>query len=253
MHFLAERLCTQGPLCASERELLLTRNYSARVCSPGAVVRMPDDPRLRPTMIVSGWACREKITANGHRQLLSILLPGDLVWHADEQRALDFLDVVAVTRLTVINVAGAMRAIAENPTSFPAITRGLAWLQRADEEQLIEHILRLGSQPAHQRIAGLILELFERCRRIGFVTGGSFVMPLTQESLGNLVGLSVVHVNRVMRRLKAERVIRLSPGMVEILDLDGLARIADVPTADHARAAASRAPLDRCPWEMSAA
>jgi hypothetical protein len=41
--------------------------------------------------------------------------------------------------------------------------------------------------------------------------------------------------------------------MVEILDLDGLARIADVPTADHAGAAASRAPVDRCPWEMSAA
>jgi len=180
---------------------------------------------MRPTYIVSGWACRERISANGDRQLLAILLPGDLIWRTGET-PLELLEVVAVNKLTVINVANAMRAIAQDPSRTPSIARGLAMIGLADEMRTIEHMVRLGSQSGHQRIAGLILELAERCREIGFMTGLAFVMPLTHAAISNFVGLSVVHVSRVMRHLREACIIRTKSGIIEILDMAGLTRLA---------------------------
>lgn len=253
MELLARRLGALAELSCCERDLLLTRSHCARHYEAGAQVRMAEDPSLRATLIVSGWACREQITASGNRQLLSALLPGDLIWSRGNSSALDFLDVTALSSLTVINVAGAMRTVMQDPASFPLITRGLARLRLAEENYLIEHAVRLGAQTAHQRVAGLILELFERCRTIGFVTGQSFVMPLSQEILSDFAGLSVVHVHRVLRRLKADGFIRVMSGVVEILDRSGLDRIADV-WCDRPRSPQTSHPHeDRYVLEMSAA
>jgi len=126
-----------------------------------------------------------------------------------------------------------MQMLAENPTGYPGIVRGLELLRLAEERRLIDHLVRLGSEPAHQRIASCFIELLERCRAIGFVTGGSFAMPLTHEKLSEYVGLSPVHVSRVLRQLRADGLIRLQPGVAEIVDLPGLARVA--ATADRLR------------------
>jgi len=224
MDLLARRLRTKVNFSAAERELL-AQSYSARCYDAGSTVPMPEDPSMRPTYIVSGWACRERISANGDRQLLAILLPGDLIWRTGET-PLELLEVVAVNKLTVINVANAMRAIAQDPSRTPSIARGLAMIGLADEMRTIEHMVRLGSQSGHQRIAGLILELAERCREIGFMTGLAFVMPLTHAAISNFVGLSVVHVSRVMRHLREACIIRTKSGIIEILDMAGLTRLA---------------------------
>ena len=224
MDLLARRLRTKVNFSAAERELL-AQSYSARCYDAGSTVPMPEDPSMRPTYIVSGWACRERISANGDRQLLAILLPGDLIWRTGET-PLELLEVVAINKLTVINVANAMRAIAQDPSRTPSIARGLAMIGLADEMRTIEHMVRLGSQSGHQRIAGLILELAERCREIGFMTGLAFVMPLTHAAISNFVGLSVVHVSRVMRHLREACIIRTKAGIIEILDMAGLTRLA---------------------------
>jgi len=238
MELLAKRLSTHIDLSQAERDLLLARSHSARCYSSGSTVVMPEHPSLRPTLIVSGWACRERITASGNRQLLSVLMPGDLIWDGGEDRPLDLLEVVAVSNLTVINIASAVRTMEGDPSRFGSLRQGLAMLRLVEEEQLLEHVVRLGSQSALQRMASLILELFERCHRIGFVTGRTFVMPLTQECLGNFVGLSIIHVNRILRRLKLEGLIRLRSGLIEILDRSGLADIADASVAEQIRLSA---------------
>ena len=225
MDLLARRLRTKVSFSATERELL-AQSYSARCYNAGSTVPMPEDPSMRPTYIVSGWACRERISANGDRQLLAILLPGDLIWRSGEQSPLELLEVVAINKLTVINVASAMRVITQEPDRAPSIARGLAMIGLAEEMRTIEHIVRLGSQSGHQWIAGLILELAERCREIGFMTGLAFVMPLTHVAISNFVGLSVVHVSRVMRHLREACIIRTRSGIIEILDMAGLTRLA---------------------------
>lgn len=226
LEFLARRLSASVTLSAREQEMLLRKTGFVSSYEAGASVRMPKDPDLRPTVIASGWACRESITPSGRRQLLSVLLPGDVIWGGGEQCPIDLLETVAVTRLKVVNLVSAMRAIDPDPASFASIHDGLKLLRLAEEHELVEHAVRLGLR-ADQRIAGLILHLFERCRRIGFVTGRSFVMPLNQSCLGNLAGLSNIHVNRVLRQLKEQGVIRWSRSVLEVTDRLALASIAE--------------------------
>jgi len=226
LELLARRLSGSIALSVREQELLLRQTRFVTGYEPGSSVRMPTNPDLRPTVIASGWACRESITPGGRRQLLSILLPGDVIWCGGDECPIDLLETVAITRLKVVNLASALRAMDPDPATFASLLRGLKLLQREEEHELVEHAIRLGLR-ADQRIAGLILHLFDRCRRIGFVTGRSFVMPLRQACFGNLAGLSKIHVNRVLRQLKAEGTIRWSRGIVEILDRRSLASIAE--------------------------
>ena len=235
MDLLTRRLAAVSSLSDHERTLLLNWQQHCKSYPAGSEMTGGPDQHLRPKLIISGWACRERIMPNGRRQLLSILLPGDLIGGCMNQRALDLVEVVAISNVRVMNVGGLLRAVEEHPDEYTGIARGLSMLQFSEERRLLDHMVRLGSQPALQRIAGFLLELFQRCRAIGFVSGGSFVMPLTQEMLGNALGLSVVHVNRVMRQLKSERLIDLHSGIVKILDVAGLARIADLPASDAGR------------------
>lgn len=235
MELLTRRLAALGPLSEHERALLLNWQQHSKYYMAGSEMSGASDGTPRPKLIISGWACHERILPNGRRQLLSILLPGDLIGSCINQRALDLVEVVAISNVRVINVAGLLRVIEEHPDEYTGIVRGLSLLRICEERRLLDHMVRLGSQPALQRIAGFLLELYQRCRVIGYVSAGSFVMPLTQEMLGNALGLSVVHVNRVMRQLKANQLIDLHGGIVKIRDVTGLARIADqsFPEAVH--------------------
>lgn len=235
MDLLIRRIAALCALSDRERDLLLNWQQHSKTYIAGSEMACTQDTQPRPKLIVSGWACRERIMPNGRRQLLSILLPGDLIGCCINQRALDLMEVVAISNVRVVSMAGFLRVIEEHPDEYNGILRGLSLLRFSEERRLLDHMVRLGSQPALQRIAGFLLELFQRCRAIGFVSGSSFVMPLTQEMLGNAVGLSVVHVNRVMRQLKSSRLIDLHGGIVKILDIAGMARIADLSPQESAR------------------
>jgi len=224
---LARRLAVLVPLGPEERAFLLAWQRPSRCHLAGSQMFGPQS-RQHPKLIVSGWACRELISANGKRQLLSILLPGDLIHGCANQRALDQVEVVAISDVHVMNISGLLREIGDRLDLYGGIARGLSLMSLADEGRFLDHMVRLGSQPALQRIASFVIELYQRCRLIDYVSACSFVMPLTQELLGNALGLSVVHVNRVMRQLKAERLIDLHGGILKIIDVPGLARLAAI-------------------------
>lgn len=243
---LTRRLAALSPLSDEERSLLLSWHQHSKSYVAGSQIWGSQDQLQRPTLIISGWACRERIMANGRRQLLSILLPGDLIGGCSNPRALDLVEIMAVNNVRVINIAGLLRAIEDHPSEYEGIKRALSLLSFWEERRLLDHMVRLGSQPALQRIAGFLLELFQRCRVIGYVSAGSFAMPLTQEMLGNALGLSVVHVNRVIRHLKASQLVDLHGGIVRILNVAGLAGVAELASVD-----AVREPK-MCDWEAAA-
>ena len=247
MDLLTRRLAALSPLADHERALILNCQQHFKCYMAGAEISGTNDQLQRPRLIISGWACRERIMANGRRQLLAILLPGDLIGGWVNQRALDLVEIVAISNVRTMNVAPLIRAVEEHPDEYPGIARGISQLRFCEERRLLDHMMRLGSQPALQRIAGFLLELFQRCRVIGYVSAGSFVMPLTQEMLGSALGLSVVHVNRVMRQLKASHLIDLHGGIVKVLDVTGLAQVADMSPHEAAREA------ERCDWMTAAA
>lgn len=94
-----------------------------------------------------------------------------------------------------------------------------------DEATLRAWIVNLGRRDALERLAHLFCELHARLELVGMVDGGRFDLPMTQEVIADALGLTTVHVNRTLQRLRSDGYIELSSGRLTILDVLGLQRI----------------------------
>lgn len=168
----------------------------------------------RIAFLTSGWACRQRILADGRRQIFSVLLPGDLI---DCHRLMSFGSSIAVTALTDVETVDA-RAVLE-AAEAPAMS-GLDQaldLQAAREERgLYDHIVRLGRLTAYERVAHMLLDVRDRLEVVGLAVADSFPMPLTQETLADVLGLSNVHVNRVLQQLRRDGMLVLEGGRASL-------------------------------------
>ncbi len=91
-----------------------------------------------------------------------------------------------------------------------------------DEATLREWLVNIGARPPERRIAHLLCELWLRLRVVGLTSDGSYELPITQAELADSMGLSHVHVNRVLQSLRAQGLITLKGGTLVILDVDVL-------------------------------
>ena len=155
--------------------------------------------------IVSGWAARVRIFADGRRQFLSFLLPGDLIGLCRQPEA---LAVSTVTTLTEVEICPAPESTALE--TVYAVSSAL------EEAYLLEHITRLGRMSALERIYSLFLEFHERLSRNGLATKEGFDMPLTQEMLGDALGLTAVHINRMLQDARRADILELNGGRVRL-------------------------------------
>ena len=197
------------------------------------IIRDGDRPD-RVHLILNGWACRYKILKNGKRQITALLLPGDFCdLHVG---VLDRMDH-AIGAITSTTFAYVDRLQFEELTrSRPAIMRALWWATLVDEGVLRSWLVSLGVRTARERVAHLICELRERMSNIDREEGGQFAMPLTQPDLAEALGLTAVHINRVVRQLMKEGVLEIRKGQVTVLDLPALTEIAEFdPSYLHAQ------------------
>jgi CRP-like cAMP-binding protein len=179
------------------------------------------DGRLSSTTkvgILSGWAYEFKILSDGRRQIFSILLPREvftLPKPEEENRR-----IVALTRLEVVDWS---RAGSELGGAAVAL-----WERTEAERQsrMFDQMVLLGRLTAEERMLHLLLDLFHRLSPIGLVQGDAFKLPLTQELLADAIGLSVVHVNRTVQKLKAKGYITLRAGLITLHNPAKLAQIA---------------------------
>ncbi len=191
------------------------------------------EERQRPgesTVILEGWAARYIRTArNGAEQILTLNLPGDFI---DLQSfPLKVLDH-GVRCLTTCRVAAvphqAIRAITETD---PHLTRVL-WLQTLVDAAISrQRLFSMAQRTALEHAAHLICELFTRLRVIGYADEYSFELPLTQEQLASTIGLSTVHMNRVLQQLRKRELITWQRGTVHILKWDDLQSLASFDPA----------------------
>lgn len=170
--------------------------------------------------IMSGWACRYKTLASGKRQIVALLLPGDLT---EPFGALpDYVDysLVALTSVMVAPIAPAhLRHLAKNNAHLEsALWRDLLMTQAANYERM----LSLGRRTASERLGHLFCELYYRLKRVNLVADGAYDLPMVQSDMADLLGLSTVHVNRSLQELRASRMISLIGRRLKILDLEAL-------------------------------
>jgi CRP-like cAMP-binding protein len=139
------------------------------------------------------------------------------------------LAATSAVTLTPARIAGigCLREMVDEPERFPGLARAFASARAQQDACLLNHVVRLGRQTAYERIAHLLLELGHRLHEIGLEMGTFVPLPLTQEVIGDALGLSVVHVNRTLQQLRRDHLIEVRAASMRLLKPEALARIAD--------------------------
>jgi CRP-like cAMP-binding protein len=191
-----------------------------------------------PMFLLSGWAAYQRRLGDGRRQILRILLPGDCIGERPHLRP----PACETSALTDVSVADAAHVIAAaRAGEAPGLARAMSAADQQHELQLINAIVRLGALSAYERMANLLVELADRLAAAGLGDERAFPLPLTQEVLADTLGVSIVHTNRILQQLRADRLIELRSGVAVLLQAGALSRIArgDLAPAPHSVAHSS--------------
>jgi len=180
------------------------------------------------TLLVEGFIARYKDLADGQRQIMEVHVPGDFLdLHSFLLKRLEH----SIGSLTPVRVAyvphDALRKITED---HPHLARLLWFSTLLDAAIHREHIVSVGRRSAASRIAHLICELQVRLEVVGLSRDMRFALPLTQSDMADATGLTSVHVNRMLKRLRDEELVTMRGGEVTIHDWDRLQRIAEFST-----------------------
>ncbi|WP_380871708.1 Crp/Fnr family transcriptional regulator [Sphingomonas sp. DBB INV C78] len=207
-------------LTAAERQRLETGIRKVRTLTPRTTIVRAGEPLSQSTLLVEGIMSRYIDDLNGLRQLVAVHVPGDFVdLHAYPLKLLDH-DVATMTAATVATVPHAeLDAITRD---LPALTRKLWFATLIDAAIHRAWLFRLGRLDAVGRVAHFLCETNARLVAAGLSDGRRFALGLTQTDLAEICGLTNVHVNRVMRQLRDERLCVFRSSLVEILAPEGL-------------------------------
>lgn len=213
---LTGRLQQSGPLGPEERLALATALGTDRAFAPREELLPGHRAGEGIYLIVEGFACRCKLLPDGRRQILGLLLPGDLC----------DLRLLLLGRLD--HSIGALSAVRASLVSPPALTaamdrhprlaRALWWLTSVEESITHEWLLNVGYRSAYARVAHLLCEVYWRLESVGLAQDNLCRFPLTQTELGDAVALSAVHINRTLMGMRRAGLVRLHGGRLELLD-----------------------------------
>lgn len=224
MNHFVEKLRRLAPLNDADVAAL-----TAATAKPKAWPRLRDiireGDRPGPVIVMmEGWACRYKVLPGGTRQIMAFLMPGDSCdLHAGLLAEMDH----SIQTLTPAMVSMISRAEMDSLIdSSPRIARAMYISQLVDEGTLRAWIVSMGRRTSRERVAHLMCELHLRARNTGVLGNDDQAIPLSQVVLSDAVGLTPVHVNRVLRDLREEGAMTLQRGSLLIADIDRLARIA---------------------------
>jgi CRP-like cAMP-binding protein len=172
-----------------------------------------------------GWLFRYKILHNGSRQIVDFILPGQFFGLQACFFKRSLYSVATVTEASLSTVPlGVIDKVFEQNLELSKI---LFWSAVCESAILGEHLIDAGRRSAYERVTHLLLELFVRLTRVGKTEGMTFYMPLTQELIGDALGLTTVHVNRTLRSLRADKLIEIDGKSMTILDFEALSLLSD--------------------------
>ena len=211
------------PLTSEERELLEAAcSRAIQMDGDQDVVREGDQPS-DCNLLLEGIVCRYKLLEDGKRQIFSFHIPGDIF---DAQSfLLETMDhsVATLTRCRIAVIPHKMiRRITEE---YPRIARAIWKDTLVDAAIFREWMASIGRRSAYQRIAHLMCEMVVKFHAVGLADDHRRIdWPMTQNGLGDALGLSLVHVNRTLQELRGEDLITLRDGTLIVHDWDALTR-----------------------------
>jgi CRP-like cAMP-binding protein len=204
-----------------EQAMFKVRELPARVDVIGEGDR-PEDVHI----VLEGFAFRYKVLPDGSRQIMALLVPGDFCdLHVAILGAMDH-SIGTLSACRMAFVSSAEIAKITDDEGGP-LNRALWWATLVDEGILREWMVGMGRRQADKQIAHLFCELLHRLRVVGLADGNRFDFPVSQEALADIVGMSTVHVNRVLQQLRQDGLITLEDRVLTVLDEERLAAFGD--------------------------
>jgi len=190
-------------------------------------------PYSKLCFVKDGMAARYKVLRNGKRQIVDVLVPGDIVGLPGS-----FLDrapfsVIALTDMKI--EVCAHDAFIAACYRRPKFALALSWLAGQHATLYAERIVDLGRRTPIERLAHFLLEIHARLRMVGRAEPAAFDLPISQEVMSDTLGLSVPHLNRMLTRLRNERMLVVSERRVQFTDIRALEVVAHFQSATLAR------------------
>jgi CRP-like cAMP-binding protein len=216
------RLAALAPLSDDDLAALArAANSPTRIAAHREILR-EGAPGLPPGIVLSGWACRVRQFSDGRRQILSFLLPGELIGMCHHREPLATTSLVA---LTPVDLCTAPPANEDRDAS--GLAEAYAVSGALEEFYLFRQIARLGRLSAYERMLDWMFEMRDRLELTGQVADNSFPMPITQEGLADALGLTSVHVNRTLQLMRREGLVELRSGIARLIDPQRLMSLID--------------------------
>lgn len=189
----------------------------------GEVLIRQDEPCRLVGTLYSGMAIKCRTLANGKRMVLSLLLPGDLLGLETLYAGSSSHSVEAITDITYCRFDPDRWG---QLLSVGSLAARICELQVYDQRHLEHRFAAVGACSGRRAVAHFVLETYDRLKRRRLVRGNSYMLPLTNIQLADAVGLTTVHLHRVMRRMREEGVFTHDHRRIVILDLARLREIA---------------------------
>jgi CRP-like cAMP-binding protein len=205
------------------------------------IVSEGDAPRSG-FVLVDGMACRYRTMSDGRRQILGFIVPGDLCdLHASLLKRLDHsIGTIVPTSIATIG----RELLDATMAQHPRIAAAMRWSMLQEAAMQREHLVALGRRNAHERVAYLICDLVWRHAVGSEGEADPIPLPLTQTDMADALGLTPIHVNRVLQEFRKDRLIVLERRHLRILEMQRLMRRADL-TEDYLHLDGAPAEVER--------
>jgi len=232
LNVLIRKLESIATLSPEEREAVLSLPVKTRTLAPRQDIVRDGDKPSQCCLLLSGWACRYKIIAEGRRQIFSFHIAGDI---PDLQSLhIHTMDhsLCTLTQATVAFIPhGSMRDLTAR---FPGVAATLWRDTLIDSATFREWMIGMGRRSAFERVAHLFCELYLKLQAVGLAESYRCPLPVTQMDLSDALGLSNVHVNRTLQEMRGKSLITLRGQTLVLEAWDELTRVSEFdPTYLH--------------------
>lgn len=230
---LALKLSAFVALSANEMTVLDGLHTRRRSFQSGRDIVQQGQSGNAAYIVASGWVSSYKLLPNGTRQIVDFQIPGDFLGLRSVLLRTSDHCVEPVTDGEASEVMAS--ELIEAFTETPRLAAAVLWAASRDEAMVVEHLIDIGRRNAAERVAHFLLELHSRLNLVGMGSASGYDCPLAQHHLADALGLSAIHVNRVLRQLREKGLVTFRNGRVDFHDMDRARAFADFDAAylDH--------------------
>ena len=221
------RFTAFAPLSDEAMADLMALATGHREVGPGEYIAYEGEAPAGIFLLIAGWTASSIAFANGHRQLVKVHLPGDLLGLPSIALSHAADSIVALTPAVIAPISHA--ALGRLFERSPRLAALLFMISQEERVMLMDRLASIGSTKAASRLAALLLQVHARVVRAQPGTGDAFDFPLLQSDVADMIGVTAVHLNRTAQALRAAKLLTWKRQRITIHDFPAMIRLAELP------------------------